>query len=168
LKLFGITNIKDFFIEKKNDEYILHTKGNNYIHLMGNENIVSQKTISNNMWNIYSILGIEATRQFLIDEFHRIVSSDGAYINICHVELLVDIMTFSGTIISISRYGMKNGQFGALARASFEESLDNFLKAAFFSDKEATNDVSASIICGKRPQIGTGLCQLLLDFENFL
>lgn len=63
---------------------------------------------------------------------------------------------------------MKNDQFGALAKASFEESLDNFLKAGFFSETETTQDVSASIICGKRPNIGTGLCDVLLDIFNII
>jgi DNA-directed RNA polymerase II subunit RPB1 len=63
---------------------------------------------------------------------------------------------------------MRNDQFGPLAKASFEESLDNFLKAGFFSEKETTKDVSASIICGKRPNVGTGLCSLLLDVSKMI
>lgn len=170
-RLFGIPNVKDYFIERLascNNEYILHTQGNNYSKLLTCPWIDASRTISNNMWNIYECLGIEATREFLIQEFTQIVSSDGTFINDCHIALLVDIMTFSGTIISISRYGMKNDQFGALAKASFEESLDNFLKAGFFSERETTKDVSASIICGKRPNIGTGLCDVLLDMDKML
>lgn len=169
-KLFGIPNIKDYLIEKNNNDntFVLHTQGNNFQMLLTCPYINTEKTVSNNMWNIYEVLGIEATREFLISEFTNIVSSDGTFINKCHIELLVDIMTFSGSIISISRYGMKNDQFGALAKASFEESLDNFLKAGFFSETETTQDVSASIICGKRPNIGTGLCDVLLDVYNLL
>lgn len=167
-QLFGIPNVTDYFIEKVDDSYILHTKGNNFERLLSCPHILADKTISNNMWNIYECLGIEATREFLISEFSNIVSSDGTFINQCHIALLVDIMTFSGSIISISRYGMKNDQFGALAKASFEESLDNFLKAGFFSEIETTRDVSASIICGKRPNIGTGLSHVLLDMFKML
>lgn len=166
--MFGITDIKDYFIEKVNDTFVLHTQGNNFQRLLSCPHILPDETISNNMWNIYECLGIEATREFLISEFKNIVSSDGTFINQCHITLLVDIMTFSGSIISISRYGMKNDQFGALAKASFEESLDNFLKAGFFSEIETTKDVSASIICGKRPNIGTGLSNVLLDVYHML
>jgi len=168
-QLFGIPNILDYFIEKSpSNEFILHTQGNNYEKLMASSFIDATRTISNNMWNIYKLLGIEATREFLIQEFTNIVSSDGTFINDCHIQLLVDIMTFSGNIISISRYGMKNDQFGALAKASFEESLDNFLKAGFFSETETTNDVSASIICGKRPNVGTGLCDVRLNVDAMI
>jgi DNA-directed RNA polymerase II subunit RPB1 len=161
--LFGIPNIKDYFIDKKNDQFVIYTKGNNFSSLLGCPYLCSSDTVSNNMWNINETLGIEATREFLIDEFMNIVSADGTFINSCHIELLVDIMTFYGSITSISRYGMKTDQFGALAKASFEESLDNFLKAGFFAELETTRDVSASIICGKRPNVGTGLCKVLLD-----
>jgi DNA-directed RNA polymerase II subunit RPB1 len=166
--LFGIPNIKDYFIEKKGNQFMIHTKGNNFAMLLSCPYLCSRNTISNNMWNINETLGIEATREFLIDEFMNIVSADGTFINSCHIELLVDIMTFSGTITSISRYGMKNDTFGALAKASFEESLDNFLKAGFFSELETTKDVSASIICGKRPNVGTGLCKILLDIFKMI
>jgi hypothetical protein len=118
------------------------------------------------MWDIYESLGIEAARQFLIDEFMNVVSSDGTYINICHVMLLVDLMTFSGSISSISRYGIKRDQAGPLAKASFEESLDNFLKAGVFGDVESTKGVSASIMCGKRSKIGSGLCDLLYCIDG--
>lgn len=166
LVLYGIPNIKDFFIEEKDEYYIIHTKGNNYTKIMCLDIIDSNQTISNNMWNILSVLGIEAAREFLISEFSSIIASDGAYVNSCHVHLLVDIMTFSGTIVSVSRYGMKNDQFGAMAKASFEESLDNFLKASIFAENERTTDVSASIICGKRSNIGSGLCEMLLDISQ--
>ena len=166
--LYGIPGIKDVYIESVNDTYVLRTKGNNFLTLLGTPFLHARETVSNNMWNIYDVLGIEAVREFLIQEFMEIVSSDGTFIHKSHVELLVDMMTFSGTIVSISRYGMKNDQFGPLAKASFEESLDNFLKAGVFSETETTTDVSASIMCGKRAHIGTGLCDMLLDLQAFL
>ena len=41
--------------------------------------------------------------------------------------------------------------------------MDNFLKAAAFGEKEHTRGVSASIICGKRSNVGTGAMELLVD-----
>ena len=118
------------------------------------------------MWEIYEIFGIEATRQFLIDEFMNVVSSDGTYINERHVKLLVDVMTQHGIITSISRYGMKKDNSGPIAKASFEQSLDNFVKASFFSEDEKLNSVSSNIMCGRKANIGTGMCNLLQDFSQ--
>ena len=56
------------------------------------------------MWEIYEVLGIEATRQFLLEEYTDVVSSDGTFINSCHIELLVDIMTSFGSINSIRNW----------------------------------------------------------------
>jgi len=117
------------------------------------------------MWDIYNCLGIEATRQYLYEELWNLVTSDGAFINPCHILLLVDIMTHHGNIVSISRYGMKKEQRGFLARSSFEESVEHFLNAAFFSEKDKLKCVSSSIICGKRANMGTGLCDVKMDLR---
>ena len=115
------------------------------------------------MWEIYHNLGIEAARQFLIDEFTFVVSSDGSYINARHIMLVSDIMTQHGSILSISRYGIKREQTGPIAKASFEESLDNFMKAGAFGETDITDGCSASIMLGKMTKAGTGLCELLLE-----
>ena len=105
----GIDGINDFFYQKDdNNNWYITTDGSNLHNIMLLDSIIDpSKTISNHMWEIYEIFGIEATRQFLIDEFMNVVSSDGTYINERHVKLLVDVMTQHGVISSISRYGMK-------------------------------------------------------------
>jgi DNA-directed RNA polymerase beta' subunit len=122
------------------------------------------RTISNNLWDIYYTFGVEAARQYMIDEFSKIMEG----INLCHVMLLVDKMTFSGVISSISRYTMRREDSGPFSRASFEETLDNFLKAGVFGQEEPTRGVSASIICGKRAPVGTGMCDLAMDIEKMV
>ena len=78
------------------------------------------------------------------------------------------MMTFSGNILSISRYGMKKEHTGPLAKASFEESLDNFLKAGVFNDVETTNGISASIMCAKRSRLGTGMNNVIMDIDSLI
>ena len=169
----GIPNVNNFFYNKytpkggtQQSHWMVETQGSNFKKLLAHPKIKTDILVSNNMWDIYHTLGIEAAREFLIDEFMNVVSSDGTYINKRHVMLLVDLMTFSGSISSISRYGVKRDQAGPLAKASFEESLDNFLKAGVFGDIESTKGISASIMCGKRSNIGTGLCDLVFDVDK--
>jgi DNA-directed RNA polymerase beta' subunit len=122
----------------------------------------STKTISNNIWDIYYTFGIEAVRQYMIEEF--IILTQG--INMCHILLLVDKMTHGGSIASMSRYSMRDDMGTSIfAKASFEETLDNFLNAAAYGQEEPLKGVSASIICAKRPQMGTGLCNLAMDLD---
>lgn len=168
----GISGIKEIFLIKEKNEWIVETNSvinkssnklyNNYLKLLSHPNVDYTKTISNNVWDIYEIFDIEAARQFLIEEFMSIM--DG--INICHAMLLVDRMTYNGTISSITRYTLKKDEAGPFSKASFEESLENFTTAAAEGDKEPTEGVSASIICGKRISVGTGMMSVSVDIEQ--
>lgn len=168
IRICGIKNIKDIFFEKRKDEWVITTEGSNLYGLFSNPLVDKTKTICNDMWEIYNIFGIEAARQFLIEEYMDVVSSDGSFVNSSNVELLVDVMAYTGTIISISRYGQKKVGCGPMAKASFEESLENFLKAGVNGEKESTDGVSASIMLGKMPKTGTGVFDLLLNIPKIV
>ncbi len=172
LYIFGIQGITEIFFTQEKDEWVCETNGINsrsistqfinYKKLLALPNVDFERTISNNVWDLYDVLGIEAARQFLIEEFMSIM--DG--INPCHTYLLVDRMTHCGNISSITRYTMKKDESGPFGRASFEETMDNFLNAAGQGEVEPTKGISASIICGKRGAMGTGMIDLALDFDR--
>jgi len=117
---------------------------------------------SNNVWDIYQSLGIEAAKKFLVLEFESIMSG----INLCHVKLLVEKMTFTGNISSISRYTLRKDECGPLSKASFEESVDHMVKSGFAGEVENCRGVSASIICGNRPKMGTGMIDLKINIKQ--
>ena len=164
LKVGGIPEISEVFYQCNDDSTDWHvvTQGSNFLELAGLSFIDFSSLISNDMWEIYNNLGVEAAREFLIEEFTFVVSSDGTYINERHIMLIADIMTQYGGILSISRYGMKRENTGPLAKASFEESLDNFMKAGAYGEIESTNGCSASIMIGKHVNVGTGICSLVM------
>lgn len=157
----GISNIY-YMIDDKTDEIYVEADGSNFFKLMSLDIVDNTRVISNNPWDIREVLGIEATREYLINEFTEIM--DG--INVSHVMLLVDKMTFTGTISSISRYTLRNDECGPLAKASFEETLENILKSSINCDVENTDGLSASIICGKRSSLGTGFMNLRMDLSK--
>lgn len=168
----GIPAITEVFYAKKGDEWFVETNGFNskeiskqyssFKRMLAHPDVDYTRTISNNVWDIYEVLDIEAARQFLIDEFMSIM--DG--INACHTMLLVDRMTHAGTISSITRYTLKADESGPMGKASFEETMDNFKNAAEQGQREPTKGVSASIICGKRAAIGTGMISVLIDIKR--
>jgi DNA-directed RNA polymerase beta' subunit len=184
IPICGIPGIQNMFFAKYGKEWFIETENTNekpqdtrykksserilpverYKMVLAHPDVDETRTVSNNIWDIYHTLGIEAVRQYMIDEFSKIM--DG--INTCHVSLLVDKMTFTGTISSISRYTMRGEESGPFGKASFEETLDNFLKAGVFGQEEPTKGVSASIICGKRATVGTGLCELKMDINKLI
>ena len=157
----GIENIKELIYTKEpSGNWYIESFGSNLYEVLALDIVDNTRTVSNNMWEIYEIFGIDATREFLIEEFMKVISSD-ASINRRHMSLLVDIMTYIGSISSISRYGVHRNQSGPLTKSSFEECLENLLKAGVYGDLEDTKGVSAAIMVGKPSNIGTGLCELL-------
>lgn len=167
----GIEGISEIFYVKEKNNWIVETNGVNsrnisltfinYKKLLALPFIDFSKTLSNNVWDILDVLGIEAARNALIDEFMNIMEG----INVCHAVLLVERMTFAGSISSITRYTMKKDENGPFGKASFEETMDNFLNAAAKGEIEPTESVSASIVCGKRACIGTGLSNLKINLD---
>ena len=173
LNFCGIPGITEIFYVIQENKWLAETNGINsrtidinfinYKKLLALDIVDETKTLSNNVWDIFSVLGIEAARQFLIEEFMSIL--DG--INSCHPRLLVDRMTRSGNISSLTRYTMKKEEdSGVLGKASFEETMDNLLRAAARGEVEITKGVSASIVCGKLSNIGTGMIGLRLDLAR--
>lgn len=169
LHICGIPGVNEIFYVSEGEEWIVETntnsvdpsKTNNLKKIMALPYVDMTRTLSNNIWEIYATLGVDATKQFLIEEFMSIM--DG--INECHAKLLVDRMTFGGSIASISRYTLKNDECGPMGKASFEQSLDNFLNAAVKGEVEPTRGISASIICGKRSNMGTGMMGLRMKLD---
>ena len=110
------------------------------------------RTCSSNVWDIYETLGIEAVREYLLQE----LMSEMSDIHVTHLTILVDKMVFTGDIFSVNRYSTKKEDIGVFVKASFEETFDHFLNVAVNEETDNTKGLSASIICGKRPSCGTG------------
>jgi DNA-directed RNA polymerase beta' subunit len=168
IEICGIRGITGYHYQKTDDRWRIQTQGSNFTEVLCLPFVGIEGVTSNNMWDIYNSFGIEATREFLVDEFTGVVSSDGTFINPAHIVLLVDIMTHQGTINSVSRYGMKKEQMGVLSRSSFEESLDHFCNAGSYAEKDVLQSVSANIMCGKRAEIGSGMCGVRMDWDVIL
>lgn len=68
--------------------------------VMGIEGVDGCKTTSNHIIEVQQMLGIEAARKKIIDEIQYTMSSHGMTIDIRHMMLLADLMTFK--VISFS------------------------------------------------------------------
>jgi len=156
----GIFGIEDCYYTqiKKTDEWMIDTKGSNYKELITQPYIDFKNTRSNNMWDMMEVLGIEGAHSFLVEEFSKVISCNKRHLNI-----LLDSMTFPGKILSVSRYGIDRKNVGAIAKASFEQPLENFLISATKGEYDNVVGVTASITLGKLSRIGTGSVDLLID-----
>lgn len=143
------------------EQYILDTDGSNFIKVMNHPAVDGTKLYSTNVWDIYEILGIEATRAVLYNEINGLFESVG--VNYRHLCLLCDVMTRFGKLMSIDRYGINKNDIGTLAKASFEETEKILLKAALFGEVDPVTGVSANIMMGQPIRGGTAFSHILMD-----
>jgi DNA-directed RNA polymerase beta' subunit len=157
--LFGIPGIKNLYYLSQDNYWYCDTEGSNYKELLSNPIIDNTRTISTHIWDIYNTLGIEASREYLIKELGNIMAEN----NNSDIQIFVDTMTYSGTLTSISRFGMKREQTGPISKATFEIPLPNFLYSGLHGEKDALKSVASNIMYGKLAQMGTGLVDVLYD-----
>jgi DNA-directed RNA polymerase II subunit RPB1 len=75
-------------------------------------------------------------------------------------------MTFTDKLISIFRHGINNDNIGPIAKASFEETPEMFLKAARHAELDTMRGVSANVMCGQEGFFGTSAFQVVLNNEE--
>ena len=92
--------------ENKEKLYSLTVEGKGLVEVLQKEGINYIKTKSNNIEEISKVLGIEATRSSIIYELNYTYGNHGLHIDIRHLGLVSDIMTFKGAVLGFQRYGM--------------------------------------------------------------
>jgi len=163
--------IKDNMVEtngvfKKHDIWVLDTIGTNMMSVLALDYIDASRTISNDIVEVFNVLGIEAARQTIYNELADVIEFDGTYINSHNFSLLCDRMTFTSKMISIFRHGINNDNIGPIAKASFEETPEMFLKAARHAELDTMRGVSANVMCGQEGFYGTSAFQVILNIDQ--
>ena len=149
-------------------EYVVYTSGINIEKLRYMKGIDFSRTICNDILTILRLYGIEAARQILIHELTVTYQANGSNINHAHISLLVDQMCHLGEITSIDRHGLSKMDIDPITKASFEKTMDHFINAAIFNEKDYMRSVSSCIALGKVIPGGTGCFELLLDTDKII
>ena len=151
---------------KKEETWVLDTVGSNLLDILALDYIDVNKTYTNDIQEIKHVLGIEAARQTIYNELAEVIEFDGTYINYHHTSLLCDRMCSTPKMVSIFRHGINNDNIGPIAKASFEETPEMFLKAARHAELDNMRGVSANIMCGQEGYFGTSSFQTILDINE--
>jgi DNA-directed RNA polymerase II subunit RPB1 len=179
--LSGVKNISNVSLRKitdhvikeegkfiKKETWVLDTVGTNMLEILALDFIDVNKTISNDIQEVYKIFGIEAARNAIFQELTEVIEFDSTYINYHHLSMLCDRMTYNSKMTSISRHGINNDDIGPIAKASFEETPEMFLKAARHAELDAMRGVSANVMCGQQGYFGTSAFQVLADINALI
>jgi len=151
---------------RKKETWVLDAVGSNFMEILSLQNIDARRTISNDIQEINRVLGIEAARQALFNELYE--AFDTTYINHHHISLLCDRMTCKSEMVSIFRHGINNDDIGPIAKASFEETPEMFLKAARHAELDEMRGVSANVMCGQEGYFGTSAFKVMLDIGQII
>lgn len=180
LHLFGVPGIKKVYLSEKKvkvwtdqdgflpdarKEFALETDGSNLGEVMTFPQVDHTQTVSNDVVEMFQVLGVEAARASLFNELRNVLSFDGAYVNYRHIACLADCMTFGGYIMAVSRHGINKGETGPMLRASFEETVEVFMNSAAFSHYDILNGVTENVMLGQLAKVGSGLVDLLINHE---
>ena len=151
---------------KKEETWVLDTVGSNLLEILSLDYIDKNRTVTNDIQEVKNVLGIEAARQTIYNELAEVIEFDGTYINYHHTSLLCDRMSITPKMISIFRHGINNDDIGPIAKASFEETPEMFLKAARHAELDNMRGISANIMCGQEGYFGTSSFQTILDIDE--
>ena len=179
LILYGVKKISKVLLRKvpnnlvevegvyqRQETWVLDTVGTNLMSILALDFVDKTRTITNDIIEIHRILGVEAARQAIKNEFSEVIEFDGTYINDHHMSMLVDRMCCNDKMVSIFRHGINNDDIGPIAKASFEETPEIFLKAARHAELDLMKGVSANVMCGQEGYFGTSSFQVMLDLEK--
>ena len=142
----------------------LLTEGTNLEGVLGHPAFEADMCVSNDVAETLATLGVEAAAAVLFHELQHCLQFDGNYINARHVLLLVDLMTYLGHLLPISRHGLNRlHDNGVLARCSFEETCDQLFDAAAYGERDWLLGVTETVCLGQPSPIGTGAVAALAD-----
>lgn len=168
-RLCGIEGVQSIRYIKHNENgqrWSIETTGlslkkhNTFRDLLAFDNVVFEKTIISNIWNVFGVLGVEATRQHMINCLTELLVG----INYCHILLIVDQMTFGGSILSMTRHTVlrDTSNSGPIAVSTFETAYAALLGGAAHGYLDPCNSISAQIVISTDANIGTNA-----EFELF-
>ena len=160
--------VKENGIYSKSEAWVVDTVGSNLLEILSLDYIDVTRTVSNDIQEIYRTFGIEAARNAIFNELTEVIEFDGTYINYHHLSMLCDRMCYKSKMISIFRHGINNDDIGPIAKASFEETPEMFLKAARHAELDQMRGVSANVMCGQQGFFGTSSFQVLADINAML
>jgi len=135
-----------------------------FLEILTTKGVDSLRTICDDMHCVYAVLGIEATRKFLIKEVERVIFFDGTYVNRRHIQILIDSMTHTGEITSVRRDGIPRDA-GAISKMLFEDSVPNAVQSAAFGEVDKKTSVSSSVMLGLVSRAGTGSTKVIRSRE---
>lgn len=168
LLVSGVKGIERAIVkyEESYGEYRIYTQGSNLKSVLELEGVDHRRTSTNDIMEIYEVLGVEAARNAIIDESIKTLEEQGLSVDIRHLMLVADMMTFEGNVEAIGRHGIAGKKASVLARAAFEITSKHLLQAGLLGESDELRGVAENIIVGQPITLGTGAVNLIYKYPE--
>jgi DNA-directed RNA polymerase subunit A" len=165
-KIEGLKNVINAVVRREGNDWVINTIGSNLEGILNMTGIDKKRTMTNDIHETAKILGIEAARSLIIKEALNTMQDQGLDVDIRHVMLVADIMTMTGEVKSIGRYGVAGAKTSVLARAAFEETIKHLVRASIRNEVDSFNGIFENVMVGQVIPSGTGMFDLVAKFED--
>jgi DNA-directed RNA polymerase subunit A' len=162
----GVPDIERVTIVKQDDEWVIQTAGSNLAKVVAIDGIDTSRSTTNNVYEIWQTLGIEASRTALVKEITNTLEEQGLEVDMRHIMLVADLMTSKGYLQQIGRHGIAGTKTSVLARAAFEITVPTIAKASLEGQVESLRGVTENVIVGATVPVGTGMVDLYMKVEE--
>ena len=162
----GIKKIKQVLPIKNKGEFVILTAGTNLKDILQMKGVDAKRTVSNDLFEVHKVLGIEAVRQTMINESSKVIEDQGLDIDLRHIMFIADMITSTDKIRGITRSGITGEKASVLARASFETPIKHIINATLLGEKDILNSVIENVIINQPVPLGTGLPDLVIKMGS--
>src|SRR6056297_3289 len=150
--------------------YYMKTIGTNLRDIMVAEHVDGTRTHSNICIQDQRLLGIEAARNRQIVDIYTVLAGGGDLsIDLRHIILLCDFMTYKGTVMGLTHSSIKKLDTGFIDESALNRQMIIANNSALMGEVQnvagpnVSGPVSASIHVGKIPQIGPAMVKTTSD-----
>ncbi|MEM2759537.1 MAG: DNA-directed RNA polymerase subunit A' [Nitrososphaerales archaeon] len=165
-RIKGVPDIERVTVVKQDEEWMIQTAGSNLQKVLAVEGVDPTRTITNNVYEVFETLGIEAARTALIKEITNTLEEQGLEVDMRHIMLVADLMTSKGYLQQIGRHGIAGTKTSVLARAAFEITVPTIAQAALKGEVESLRGVTENVIVGSTIPVGTGMVDLYMRVDK--
>lgn len=162
----GVPDIERVTIVKQDEEWVIQTAGSNLAKVVAIQGIDTTRIATNNVYEIWQTLGIEAARTALVKEITNTLEEQGLEVDTRHIMLVADLMTSKGYLQQIGRHGIAGTKTSVLARAAFEITVPTIARAALEGQVETLKGVTENVIVGATVPVGTGMVDLYMKVKD--
>ena len=166
LSVSGVKGIENAIIRREGKDWIIETIGSNLEEILKMKEVDEKRTLSNDLHEVYRILGIEAARNLIVSEVMKTLQQQALDVDIRHVMLVADIMTVDGIVKPIGRYGVAGSKKSVLARAAFEETIKHLIRASVKHEEDELKGIFENVMINQVIPSGTGMFDLVARKEK--